>query len=464
MTTAHADWLNEWWSNSNYGGYSPGTYGTSQGKGYATAGSFNVRRQSTTSDYLVSIQRPYIKAGCGGIDGFLGGVGFINDPNYLINKAQNIVSAAPYIAFEMALKILNQQLAGSLQNALSVVDALNNININDCSAGKVMAAALVNPFDPTGQVESAGEAFGKFKMDSGLNDLWTDAKSAMEGNQINNAGDGVTEADLVSGCPTELRNLAQANSALEQLMNRYGYSDTIVEVVRGFFGDFHVTPTQVIPIESCPGNEEGKKLELFWNGQGQRKRLSDGSCVALDISFTENGTNYASIEDWVRTMITEIYDHLANKSAMSEDNRYFIEHIPSPVYLQMKNSVVSGSRDVSIETYTKFCTNGFVFQTINDLYGAVTESIIKAKRISGATNAKSTTCNAISMAPLMEGLSDLQRKLHKFIDMVENEYKTEIQSFHALATNANYVQETNDLIIRRISSAFGSSIATRISK
>ena len=68
------------------------------------------------------------------------------------------------------------------------------------------------------------------------------------------------------------------------------------------------------------------------------------------------------------------------------------------------------------------------------------------------------------MAPLMEGLSDLQRKLHKFIDMVENEYKTEIQSFHALATNANYVQETNDLIIRRISSAFGSSIATRISK
>ena len=464
FNAAHADWLDEWWSNSNYGGYTPGSYATSQGRGYATAGSFNVRRQSTTSDYLVSIQRPSIKAGCGGIDGFLGAVAFVNDPNYLINKAQNIISAAPYIAFEMALKILNQQLAGSLQNALSVVDALNNININDCAAAKPISAAMISPFNNKGTVEGASEAWSSFYQDTGFSNLWTQSQNTINNTPINTPGGGANENDLVQGCPADLQAIATAPSIIEYLLNRYGYSDDVVEVVRGLFGDYRVTPTQAIYIDTCPSNEEGKKLELFWNGQGRKKRLSNDACVAMDMTFTEKGTTYSSIRDWVRTMLTEIHNNMLNKVALSADNQFFIEHIPSPVYLHMRNSTMTGSGDVSIDTYTNLCTAGFVYQTIEDLYGAVSEAIIKAKRIGSAQNTASSTCKVISMNSLIEGLDGIRNKLQDFHKQTGDEYTMHLLAHQALENNSRVAQEVSNLIQSKIAGAFGSSLAARISR
>jgi hypothetical protein len=65
-----ASWAESWFDNATYS--SPGSF-DDQTRGYLTAGGMS-GRVDVHNDYLMSLTLPKIKAGCGGIDMFLGGM------------------------------------------------------------------------------------------------------------------------------------------------------------------------------------------------------------------------------------------------------------------------------------------------------------------------------------------------------------------------------------------------------
>ncbi len=74
---AHAQsWAESWFDNVTY--TSPGSF-EDQTRGYVTAGGMS-GRVDVHNDYLMSLSLPKVKAGCGGIDMFLGGMSFL-DPD-----------------------------------------------------------------------------------------------------------------------------------------------------------------------------------------------------------------------------------------------------------------------------------------------------------------------------------------------------------------------------------------------
>src|SRR5690606_32320187 len=93
--------VDDWFDNAVYD--SPDSF-SSQKRGYYTAGGFSARVKSTT-EYPVTISMPKLSAGCGGIDAFLGGFSFL-DADYIVEKLQGMIQAAPYVAFQMALKTM----------------------------------------------------------------------------------------------------------------------------------------------------------------------------------------------------------------------------------------------------------------------------------------------------------------------------------------------------------------------
>jgi len=101
--TSYANWLDDWYENtmSTSSGIN---YFEGQKRGYATFGSFSMRLPLRT-DYLFSIEKPHLKVGCGGIDLFMGGFSFLN-ADYLVQKVQAMLQAAPFIAFDIALQTL----------------------------------------------------------------------------------------------------------------------------------------------------------------------------------------------------------------------------------------------------------------------------------------------------------------------------------------------------------------------
>src|SRR3546814_9800935 len=71
---AHAQsWAESWFGNVTY--TSPGSF-EDQTRGYLTAGGMS-GRVDVHNDYLMSLSLPKVKAGCGGIDMFLGGMSFL---------------------------------------------------------------------------------------------------------------------------------------------------------------------------------------------------------------------------------------------------------------------------------------------------------------------------------------------------------------------------------------------------
>ena len=100
-TIARAGFVDDWITQKSE--TSPG-YFEGQKRGYFTGGSFSARWPQTR-DYLVSFEPPRLKFGCGGIDAFMGGFSFMNF-EYLVQKLQRIIQAAPAAAFDLALKNL----------------------------------------------------------------------------------------------------------------------------------------------------------------------------------------------------------------------------------------------------------------------------------------------------------------------------------------------------------------------
>ena len=100
---AHAQsWAAHWFDNVTY--TSPGSF-EDQARGYVTAGGFS-GRVDVHNDYLMSVTLPKVRAGCGGIDMFLGGMSFL-DPEYLVQKLESILQAAPAVAFQYLLETLD---------------------------------------------------------------------------------------------------------------------------------------------------------------------------------------------------------------------------------------------------------------------------------------------------------------------------------------------------------------------
>lgn len=92
-----AGWVDDWVDQKVE--TSPG-YFEGQKRGYYTGGGFSAR-WNLQNDYIWSVTPPRLKTGCGGIDAFMGGFSFM-DPDYLVQKLQRIMSAAPAAAFDVA--------------------------------------------------------------------------------------------------------------------------------------------------------------------------------------------------------------------------------------------------------------------------------------------------------------------------------------------------------------------------
>ena len=138
---AHAQsttWVNDWFDSSTT--TSAGRY-ESQQRGYYTLGSFQGRWRMS-NDYLVSAQPPKYQVGCGGIDLFGGGFSFL-DPEYLVEKFERMIQAAPAFAFDLALQEFCKPCVATMQALEDITSQLNSMQINDCRLSKKLAAVIV---------------------------------------------------------------------------------------------------------------------------------------------------------------------------------------------------------------------------------------------------------------------------------------------------------------------------------
>ena len=266
-----ASWADDWVDNATFSG--GGSY-EGRERTFVTGGNFSMRNRVKT-DYLMSVSPPRLNTGCGGIDGFMGGFSFL-DADYLGDKLQSMITVAPYIALDLAMKSMSKEMSDTLKAAEGMINALNNIQLNECKAMKPVVSMMMGQGDAEGIKDVWAEQLNVDAIEKNATRLWSEFNSDTKDND----GEPAEGADLtttVKDCPDNVQKLFKPGSLIKNVSNMASmekYSD----LMRGHLGDVTIIYNKVIKgklVEACPNN--ANTVDGFLYGTGQEK-TEDNVC------------------------------------------------------------------------------------------------------------------------------------------------------------------------------------------
>jgi len=107
-----------------------------QERGYLTFGG-GYLRVPQSQIRLFTVSPPRIKAGCGGIDYSFGALSYLSI-DQLVQWLQQVLQAAPAIAFEIALKKMLSGVQSTLNEVTNIAQIVNSMTVDSCQASKAL--------------------------------------------------------------------------------------------------------------------------------------------------------------------------------------------------------------------------------------------------------------------------------------------------------------------------------------
>ncbi|MDX9842064.1 MAG: conjugal transfer protein TraH, partial [Desulfobulbus sp.] len=311
-----AGWVDDWLQQQT--GTGPNFF-SGQQRGYYSGGSFSGRWHST-AEYPLTVEAPRIKSGCGGIDVFMGGFSFMNT-DYLVDKLQAILTNAPAVAFDLALKTLCEQCSNTIKNFEALADKLNSMQIDECAAAKELVGIVAdeNGFHSTEVMrERLGTAIKENKLVSGTAEMWDIlTKEDRANNNQPRAGD---VAEVTSGCNADITSIFLAGgSLLANVGSRLSIPSPHIDLIRGLVGDVHLEGSakayRVALIPPCAQNNPDD-IQAFTDGEVYGKNTS-GACSQISDANRD-------LAGYVSTTLEAIADKVAAKGALTAAEQAFL--------------------------------------------------------------------------------------------------------------------------------------------
>jgi conjugative transfer pilus assembly protein TraH len=332
---AHAQsWAESWFDNVTY--TSPGTF-ADQTRGYVTAGGMS-GRVDVHDDYLMSLSLPKVKAGCGGIDMFLGGMSFL-DPDYLVQKLETILQAAPAVAFQYLLETLDEKMGNIISKMEAATNFLNSIQVNDCRLANRMVQIAQGDDNMSGIVE---EMTGYKSVREGFAKSWQQSREKIQSNKGNPTED-LKEA--LANCPAEVTDIFRTGSLLQHAAARVGASDW-AGVMRARIGDVYMRwdTNDKVPlfsaIPSCP-HQDTESADDFLTGRVPTRALNIPA-TAADCSVSGSGRGALVL---ARERMETIATKIRTRSALSTEEKQFVANVRTPVHRLLEWGVRQGVID-----------------------------------------------------------------------------------------------------------------------
>lgn len=461
---ASAGWIDTWYDQYTTSG--PQSF-QGQKRGYWSAGSFQ-GRSPVQSDYPITVMPPRLKAGCGGIDLLFGGFSFLNF-EYMVQKFQRIIQAAPAAAFDLALNVLCEPCSKTVKSLDGIVNALNQLQLDECQGSRVIAAKILEPTtnwmtDPAQRETAQGELariHNDFLQKSGIASLW-DAINK----QTDNSG-GRPQVDmrqLISGCPAEFTSVfGKAGSVIDTLREKMGISDSsFAALVRGFVGDVEIDivgdagsqmylPVYVPP---CPQNDN-RSVDNLLSGEVYGREAGSTCAPISDVN--------KSLLESVRASMRSVASKIKNRQPLTEQESAFISASPLSVGLVLKSAVGSQADDEVIQTFADLHAKAFAFAFMTDLYRrtayiASQGEQIAAKQGQGDPN----TCQPSIVSGAVAELRKLAERAERLAGAVLQSYTASVQQASSLLAVVDSVKkQSNEVIHKELSQRFGKSVASR---
>lgn len=349
-----AGWVDDWVDNM---AETPSGTFEGQKRNYWTGGGFQARWR-TSSDYPLSVSLPRVKSGCGGIDMFLGGFTFM-DPEYLVDKFQRSIQAAPAVAFDMALKEMCVECSESMKALESITSKLNSIQMDECSMSKKMVA-IASGDEVQGDL--LGEITSALAMDN------ASAKNSYENTTATQASGGKSQEDIrqaLDHCPADFKAIYSGGSIIGNTAQKIGMSG-YADLIRGYLGDVEVTYNSgnklftADPVPKCKGNDEFSPADFLDGLTEARHSVANGGAC-----YSDSATR---LEDFVATRLQSIADKIQTSTALTVEETNFIKTSGMPILSIMKGAVLEQDVTGTISVIARPIASAYAYRLMNDLY------------------------------------------------------------------------------------------------
>jgi conjugative transfer pilus assembly protein TraH len=432
---AHAQsWAESWFDNVTY--TSPGSF-EDQTRGYVTAGGLS-GRVDVHDDYLMSLSLPKVKAGCGGIDMFLGGMSFL-DPDYLVQKLESILQAAPAVAFQYLLETLDEKMGNIISKMEAATNFLNSIQVNDCRLANRMVQIAKGDDNMSGIIE---EMTGYKSVRQGFAKSYQQSREKIQANQNNPTED---LKDALANCPSEVTDIFKTGSLLAHAAARVGAGEW-ASVMRARVGDVYMRwdANDKVPLFSavpaCP-RQDSDSPDDFLTGRVQRRTLNIPA-TAADCS-TDGGKGALEL---ARTRMESIAAKIRSRGALTGDERQFVANIRTlPVYRMLEWGVRQGVQDSVIGDTDELVALTLAYQMLNDLTRSIGFAIGNAERgatAAGAADAgNANICQTRILTKGLEQLRSLREEVLRQRAQMRQSYMAALQAANLSAAYAGLVRQ-----------------------
>lgn len=437
----------------------PAGYFEGQKRGYYTAGSFSAR-WPRGNDYLMTITPPKAKAGCGGIDAFMGGFSFLN-MDYLVQKLQRMIQAAPAIAFDIALQVLTSNLPNSMKDFEKIINALNNVQLDECKAANKVVATLTTPGNED-EKSTLAKAWGEFKTETGLDNLWKSVQNAINANNNKPTGNeaGDPAAGNTAGCPDDVKAIfGETGSVIEKLGAKYGTS-AYTDIIRGVIGDIYVQKYddgryKIAYKASCEQNE---KFDI--------KKIQNGEIYAMNSSGVCYVTTDSKLIDWVTAKMGTIAAKYKTKTPFNADEEAFMNSNPLPLALVMKYATGTNQEGAVLGTLADITAKAYAYTIASEFYVKIITLLEKARQLytsnkDAKPEAKAHQCQLelIENAPKMS--EEMQQKTYQLVLGLRESYAALAKEISAVMMVTDKLQRFDEMAYKMLSDKFGKPVANR---
>jgi len=428
-------WAESWFDNVTY--TSPGSF-EDQTRGYVTAGGMS-GRVDVHNDYLMSVSVPKVKAGCGGIDMFLGGMSFL-DPEYLVQKLESILQAAPAVAFQYLLETLDEKMGNIISKMEAATNFLNSIQVNDCRLANRMVQIAKGDENMSGIIE---EMTGYRSVKQGFAKSFQHSRERIEANNNNPTED---LKDALANCPSEVTDIFRTGSLLSHAASRVGAGDW-AGVMRARVGDVHMrwNAADKVPLfTSIPqcATQDTESAQDFLTGRVQRRSINVPP-TAADCSQDGGGRGALLL---TRERMQSIAVKIRTRTALTAEERQFVANVRTlPIYRMLEWGVREGVVDSVIADTDELVALSLAYQMLNDLTRAIDYTVSNAERGANAAGAadgnNANICQTKILTKGLEQLRDLREEVLRQRAQMRQSYMAALSTANLSANYAGLLRD-----------------------
>lgn len=469
---ARSGWVDDWLASKQSTGPSSFQGAT---RGYYSGGSFQAHWKNS-NDYLMTISKPHIKSGCGGIDAFMGGFGFM-DTEYLVQKLQRIMSAAPAAAFDLALKAVSEQVSGTLKDLGSWADKLNQLQLDDCKASKALVATIASPGSGLMSDKMQAElssAQADFWGSSGMGDLYSKVTGLFKSEQTAMATGGATSAPTIkqtaegsiSGCPQSVLDIYGSGSFLANVGAKKNLDDETIALLRGFVGDVKITPPSVtgstFVANTYPSCDDNASPVALLMGQTQKKETPEGACIPI------TDTN-KSLQGYAIGKFNSIIGKMKSGTAYDSEEQNFLASVPPGIYNYLRIAASTKMEGAAVQELASLAGNAFAYYMLSDLLDKAQQlpqvvALVNTSSAGAKDGADPATCQKSLLNPTQAQFDEFKQRIQEKLVAVRESYNSVLAEANAIGVLQQRIQKADTMLYAEIAGRFSPGIANHLAR